>query len=119
MSELVDKYADIRPYNDDEVAASVARLIDDNAFVDVLAKYNLPRFLSTFSIVSRALVRRQLRKKWGAISTVEEVQQEVSRYLAMLVKRTTSEVTFSGLDKLDPKQAYLFQIIAILYWTQR
>ncbi|WP_064435790.1 1-acyl-sn-glycerol-3-phosphate acyltransferase [Pseudoalteromonas neustonica] len=108
MSELVDKYADIRPYNDDEVAASVARLIDDNAFVDVLAKYNLPRFLSTFSIVSRALVRRQLRKKWGAISTVEEVQQEVSRYLAMLVKRTTSEVTFSGLDKLDPKQAYLF-----------
>ena len=33
MSELVDKYADIRPYNDDEVAASVERLINDNAFL--------------------------------------------------------------------------------------
>ena len=65
MSESVDKYADIRPYNDDEVADSVARLIADNAFVDVIAKYNLPRFLSNFPFITRPLVRSQLRKKWG------------------------------------------------------
>ena len=52
MSESVDKYADIRPYNDDEVADSVARLIADNAFVDVIAKYNLPRFLSYFPFIT-------------------------------------------------------------------
>ena len=108
MSEPVDKYADIRPYNDDEVAASVARLIDDNAFIDVVAKYNLPRFLSAVPLLSRALVKYQLRKKWGAINSVEQVQQIVAKYLAQLVKRTTTEVTFSGLDQLDPKQAYLF-----------
>ncbi|MBB1421571.1 1-acyl-sn-glycerol-3-phosphate acyltransferase [Pseudoalteromonas sp. SG43-7] len=108
MSEPVDKYADIRPYNDDEVAASVARLIDDNAFIDVVAKYNFPRFLSAVPLLSRALVKYQLRKKWGAINSVEQVQQIVAKYLAQLVKRTTTEVTFSGLDQLDPKQAYLF-----------
>ncbi|NMM41001.1 1-acyl-sn-glycerol-3-phosphate acyltransferase [Pseudoalteromonas arctica] len=108
MSEPVDKYADIRPYNDDEVAASVARLIDDNAFIDVVAKYNLPRFLSAIPLLSRTLVKYQLRKKWGAINSVEQVQQIVAKYLAQLVKRTTTEVTFSGLDQLDPKQAYLF-----------
>ncbi|MBB1467419.1 1-acyl-sn-glycerol-3-phosphate acyltransferase [Pseudoalteromonas sp. SG41-5] len=108
MSEPVDKYADIRPYNDDEVAASVARLIDDNAFIDVVAKYNLPRFLSAVPLLSRALVKYQLRKKWGAINSVEQVQQIVAKYLAQLVKRTTTEVTFSGLAQLDPKQAYLF-----------
>ncbi|MBB1293047.1 MAG: 1-acyl-sn-glycerol-3-phosphate acyltransferase [Pseudoalteromonas rhizosphaerae] len=108
MSEPVDKYADIRPYNDDEVAASVARLIDDNAFIDVVAKYNLPRFLSAVPFLSRTLVKYQLRKKWGAINSVEQVQQIVAKYLAQLVKRTTTEVTFSGLDQLDPKQAYLF-----------
>lgn len=108
MSELVDKYADIRPYNDDEVADSVTRLINDNAFVDVLAKYNLPRFLSSFPFLTRPLVRSQLRKKWGKLNSVEQVQQEVAQYLSLLVKRTTSEVTFSGLDGLNPKQAYLF-----------
>ncbi len=70
MSELEDKYADIRPYNDDEVAASLARLINDNAFIDVIAKYNLPRFISAMPFIARTLVRSQLRKKWGKFTSV-------------------------------------------------
>ena len=108
MIELEDKYADIRPYNDDEVAASLARLINDNAFIDVIAKYNLPRFISAMPFIARTLVRSQLRKKWGKFTSVEDVQNEVAKYLDKLIKRTTSKVTFSGLDKLDPQQAYLF-----------
>ena len=65
MSELEDKYADIRPYNDDEVAASLTRLINDDAFIDVIAKYNLPRFLSAVPFIARPMVRSQLRKKMG------------------------------------------------------
>ena len=56
MSELEDKYADIRPYNDDEVNASLARLMSDDAFIDVIAKYNLPRFLSAVPFIARPLV---------------------------------------------------------------
>ena len=108
MSELEDKYADIRPYNDDEVNASLARLMSDDAFIDVIAKYNLPRFLSAVPFIARPLVRSQLRKKWGKVTSVEDVQNEVATYLDKLIKRTTSKVTFSGLDKLDPNQAYLF-----------
>ena len=108
MSELEDKYADIRPYNDDEVNASLARLMSDDAFIDVIAKYNLPRFLSAVPFIARPLVRSQLRKKWGKVTSVEDVQNEVAKYLDKLIKRTTSKVTFSGLDKLDPNQAYLF-----------
>lgn len=108
MSRCVDKYADIRPYNDDEVAESLARLIADDAFVDVIAKYNLPRFLTRFPILTRPIIRQRLRKKWGNTHSVELVQQEVANYLDKLIRKTTSEVTFSGLDQLDPKQAYLF-----------
>ena len=108
MSELEDKYADIRPYNDNEVNASLARLMSDDAFIDVIAKYNLPRFLSAVPFIARPLVRSQLRKKWGKVTSVEDVQNEVATYLDKLIKRTTSKVTFSGLDKLDPNQAYLF-----------
>lgn len=108
MSELEDKYADIRPYNDNEVNASLARLMSDDAFIDVIAKYNLPRFLSAMPFIARPLVRSQLRKKWGKVTSVEDVQNEVATYLDKLIKRTTSKVTFSGLDKLAPNQAYLF-----------
>ena len=108
MSELEDKYADIRPYNDNEVNASLARLMSDDAFIDVIAKYNLPRFISAMPFIARTLVRSQLRKKWGKFTSVEDVQNEVAKYLDKLIKRTTSKVTFSGLDKLDPQQAYLF-----------
>jgi len=108
MSELEDKYADIRPYNDNEVNASLARLMSDDAFIDVIAKYNLPRFLSAMPFIARPLVKSQLRKKWGKVTSVEDVQNEVATYLDKLIKRTTSKVTFSGLDKLDPNQAYLF-----------
>lgn len=108
MIELEDKYADIRPYNDNEVATSLKRLIDDNAFIDVIAKYTLPGFLASIPFFSRFVIKHQLRKKWGKVTTVDDVQNEVAFYLNKLIKRTTSKVTFSGLDKLDPKQAYLF-----------
>jgi 1-acyl-sn-glycerol-3-phosphate acyltransferase len=82
--------------------------MSDDAFIDVIAKYNLPRFLSAVPFIARPLVRSQLRKKWGKVTSVEDVQNEVAKYLDKLIKRTTSKVTFSGLDKLDPNQAYLF-----------
>lgn len=104
----MDKYADIRPYNDDEVPAALARLLADNEFIDVIAKHNLPNWLSRWTFIARPLVRSQLRKKWGSVTTVEQVQNEVAQYLELLIKRTTSKVTFSGLDVLDKDTAYLF-----------
>lgn len=108
MSSFVDKYADIRPYNDDEVPAALSRLLEDNDFIDVIAKHNAPSWLNKWPFIARPLVRSQLRKKWGNIATVEQVQQEVAGYLELLIKRTTSKVTFSGLEKLDKSSPYLF-----------
>ena len=45
---------------------------------------------------------------------MDEVQQAVARYLEILVKRTTTKVTFSGLDELDPENLICsFQITEI------
>ncbi|CAH9049456.1 hypothetical protein PSECIP111951_01330 [Pseudoalteromonas holothuriae] len=104
----MDKYAQIRPYNDDEVPAALGRLLADNDFIDVIAKYNLPAWLSHWSALSRPLVRVRLRIKWGGFRTVEQVQQEVAYYLEMLINNTTSKVTYSGLDKLEKDGAYVF-----------
>ncbi|KJY96546.1 1-acyl-sn-glycerol-3-phosphate acyltransferase [Pseudoalteromonas ruthenica] len=104
----MDKYADIRPYNDDEVADAVARLVADNDFVDLIAKHNLPGWLAGMRFLSRPLVRASLKRKWGQVNSVRQVQLEVVHYLERIIHNTTSEVTYSGLDKLDKNQAYLF-----------
>lgn len=108
MTNSNDKFADIRPYNDDEVAASVERLLNDDAFISVIAEHNLPSWLRAIPFLGNYLVKSKLRNKYGKFKTVDEVQHAVSRYLDILVKRTTSNVTFSGLDKLDKNKAYLF-----------
>ena len=108
MTKSTDKFADIRPYNDDEVAASVARLLNDDAFISVIAEHNLPAWLRAIPFLGKALVKSKLRNKYGKFTTVDEVQQAVARYLEILVKRTTTKVTFSGLDELDPEKSYLF-----------
>ncbi|MBE0367163.1 1-acyl-sn-glycerol-3-phosphate acyltransferase [Pseudoalteromonas aurantia] len=104
----MDKYADIRPYNDEEVASALGRLVADNSFIDVIVKYTLPEWLSKWSMLCRPFVRYKLRRKWGRFNSVKQVQDEVARYLDMLVKKTTSKVTYSGLETLDKESAYLF-----------
>ncbi|MFC3033440.1 lysophospholipid acyltransferase family protein [Pseudoalteromonas fenneropenaei] len=104
----MDKFAEIRPYNDDEVAPALARLMADNDFIDVIAKYNLPSFLNQWRTLARILVRWRLRNKWGSFNSVEQVQRVVAQYLSMLIDNTTSKVTFSGLDNLAADKPYLF-----------
>ncbi|MCF2856636.1 1-acyl-sn-glycerol-3-phosphate acyltransferase [Pseudoalteromonas sp. SMS1] len=104
----MDKYADIRPYNDEEVPAALARLLADEQFLDVIAEHNLPKWVSSCSKVSRPLVRARLKLKWRTVNNVEAVQNEVATYLSMLIERTTDKVTYSGLEQLDKDSAYLF-----------
>ncbi len=108
MAKVSDKFADIRPYNDDEVAASVQRLLNDDAFLSVIAEHNLPKWVASIPLLGQFLVKRTLSKKYGAIDNVAELQTEVAGYLDLLIQRTTRKVTFSGIDKLDKNTPYLF-----------
>jgi len=108
VSQKEDKFADIRPYNDSEVPASLQRLINDDDFINLIAKHNIPKWLSPISFITKPLLKKQLAKKWLKLNTVEKLQDEVSRYLGLVIKKTTSQVTFSGLDKLDKTKSYLF-----------
>jgi 1-acyl-sn-glycerol-3-phosphate acyltransferase len=104
----VDKYADIRPYNDEEVAVALSRLLSDNRFIDVITANTLPNWLRRWPALCRPFMRVQLRRKWGSFNSVERVQSEIAHYLEQLLNNTTSKVTYSGLDLLDKESTYLF-----------
>lgn len=104
----MDKYADIRPYNDEEVAPAIVRLLADNEFIDVIAKYTVPKWMLSWRALSRFVVRAKLKSKLGKFQTVLQVQTEVAKYLGLLIKNTTQTVTYTGLEKLDKNKHYLF-----------
>ncbi|WP_019531019.1 1-acyl-sn-glycerol-3-phosphate acyltransferase [Dasania marina] len=102
------QFADIRPYNDDEVAPVLARLVDDKEFVAAIASLRLGRWHKCCKPLVYPIVKRLLRKQVSGMCTVREVQMLVKAYMDGMVDKTTSQCTVSGLEKLDPKQAYLF-----------
>lgn len=103
-----DKFQSIRPYHDHEVTAVIARLLQDKEFVDTITHYQFPRLAKWGSPVLRPLVKRVLRKRFGDMKSISDVQNMVAEYMDKMASRTTQGVTCSGLEKLDPNQAYLF-----------
>ena len=105
--ESID-FEDIRPYRDDEIAAVVARLVNDREFIDTLLGMKFPRLAHWLPWLLRPLIHKVLRREFGHLSSVRQCQELISRQLTQLLGRVTDGVTVSGLDKLDPDRAYLF-----------
>ena len=103
-----DIYKEIRPYNDDEVSGAISRLIDDKEFTTAILHYRFPLLSGIFGWLLTPIIKRFLIKKWSNVQTVEDVQYQVSKYMKGTIDHSCDGVTFSGLDQLDPNQAYLF-----------
>ncbi len=103
-----DTYADIRPYNDNEIADVIRRITHDAEFIEAMTKIRFPRLATWAPWLMQPLVKQALIKKWAGLDSVAKVQDEVASYMQGMVNTTTSKVTFSGIDQLKADQAYLF-----------
>lgn len=107
-----DDFADIRPYRDDEVAAVLSRMLDDDRLIKIIEQFKLPwlseRLPKSFQPLVAAFIRRHLYRHMGSITTVDEVQNVVRSFMDKTVKKTTSGFSYNGIDQLDPNKSYLF-----------
>jgi len=108
MTSTTDPYIDIRPYNDDEIPAALARLINDQEFTAAILKHRFKHQSAWLRALMTPLVKFYLKRKWAKLDSIEAIQLEVKKYLRQTLAQTTQGVSFSGLDKLDTQQAYLF-----------
>ena len=104
----VDRFADIRPYRDEEVPAAIERLIQDDEFIGAIAKYRFGSLMSWLGWAIRPMIRLFLRRKWSKVTTVHQVQMGVTRYMSRMIATSTKGVTFSGIEHLKKEQGYLF-----------
>lgn len=104
----MNEFDDIRPYDDGEVPAVIARLIVDPEFIDLLLSRRAPLLAKICPYLARPFIRRSLRRLTRDMLTVAHVQGYMTVALKTLLAATTDGYSFSGLDKLDPSKAYLF-----------
>ncbi|MBU3069610.1 1-acyl-sn-glycerol-3-phosphate acyltransferase [Aestuariicella sp. G3-2] len=102
------QFDDIRPYNDEEVAPAIDRLLADPELIDAVTRLRFPRLAGWMPWLLKPLVKRVLTRQLHGVSSVDHLQQIVSHYLDSMIERCVDQLTVSGLDKLDPNTPYLF-----------
>jgi 1-acyl-sn-glycerol-3-phosphate acyltransferase len=83
-------------------------ILHDNEFVDAITKYQFPKASQYVGWLLRPFVKQVLAAKMSDVDTVLDFQKLVEGYMAKMINRTTTRLSCSGLDKLDPDEAYLF-----------
>lgn len=105
---MEDQFADIRPYRDDEVRSVMARLLNDNEFLQNIARLRVPWLAGHFPALVRPLARWLLGRELAGVDSVYALQSIVKRYMDRMIERSTDQFTISGLDKLSADKPYLF-----------
>ncbi|MDE1461978.1 1-acyl-sn-glycerol-3-phosphate acyltransferase [Spartinivicinus poritis] len=105
----MDKYEEIRPYHDHEVREVVDRLLYDDGFLESMAKFRLGKLATKLGPVINPCLRWLLRRELKSVNDVTSLQDVVEKYVDRVIHLTTTDVTFSGAEKLNKQQqSYLF-----------
>ncbi len=108
MSSIdADPYADIRPYNDAEAPAALARLASDPELASALADLKLPRLKQWLPLLACWICQRWLSRRLQDVHTIADFQLLLEPELAKLID-ATAQFSCSGLERLDAKQSWLF-----------
>ena len=102
------QFDEIRPYHDDEVSNVVTRLLASQELFSALAKFRFPRLSRWLPFIIEPLVKKALQKQLSGVDTVAQMQDIVAGYMQNMIDRTTSKLSFSGIERLDPNAAYLY-----------
>ncbi|MCP3752678.1 1-acyl-sn-glycerol-3-phosphate acyltransferase [Pseudomonas sp. SBB6] len=105
---MMGEFDAIRPYDDAEVPAVLARLLSDPAFLDILTHFRFPRTAGAFGWLLKPLIARRLRKEFAGVSCVSTLQDKVEYYVDHTIERATDGVTYTGVEQLKAGTAYLF-----------
>jgi 1-acyl-sn-glycerol-3-phosphate acyltransferase len=108
MTNDIDEFHDIRPYNDAEVRPVIDALVTNKELLDVLGRFKFPRLKALTGSLLNPLVQWALKREFKQVTDVASWQKIISKYMEKMLKRSVSELTYSGLDKLQPGRGYLF-----------
>ena len=105
---LSDPFADIRPYRDEEVLPVLQRLLKNPDFLRAIASLRFERATNLVPWLIKPLVRCFLKWELRDVRDIHTMQTVIKRYMDRMIAASSGSFTVSGLEALDPGQAYLF-----------
>ncbi|UTW06892.1 1-acyl-sn-glycerol-3-phosphate acyltransferase [Pseudomonas benzenivorans] len=105
---MMGEFDAIRPYADAEVPAVLARLLADDAFLDILTQFRFPRLANPLGWLLKPLIAYRLRREFRDVASVAALQDRVEDYVDRTIEQATDGVTYSGVERLKAGSAYLF-----------
>ena len=92
---MMTNFDDIRPYNDEEFPAALQRMADSEVIPAIAQYLGVPE--------------ETLRNRIRNVRTIDEFQLGLLKELfEILLKKTTSQLTWSGMENISEKKPYLF-----------
>lgn len=104
----MDKYNDIRPYNDDEVRPVLDRLLKDDDFIGAVGAYKFPRLTKMLPQLTGFVLRLAMTRQLSSVYDVASLQHIVEKYMSYMLNGSTTSFTVSGIENLQHGRAYLF-----------
>jgi len=104
----MDLFDAIRPYNDAEVPVILTRLSKDKAFLDSLIRFRYPELGALRMALLRPLLALRLQVQLRGIQSVAQLQAHIEPYINQTIERSTTGVSWSGIEALDLSKAHLF-----------
>jgi hypothetical protein len=101
-------FDEIRPFNDAEIPDAIEQLVSDQEFISAIVNYRFGSKAPWLTTLLSPLVKWYLRRHWRSLTTVQDVQLYLAKYLNQALKKTSDGLSWSGLEKLDRNCAYLF-----------
>lgn len=108
MTDNNDIFKDIRPYNDDEVRPVIDALVNNQELLSVIGRFKFPRLKMMVGKLLNEPIKWALRREFKHVSDVDSWQKMIAKYMDKMLKRTVTQLTYSGLEQLEPGKGYLF-----------
>lgn len=104
----MDKFKDIRPYQDPEIRPVLDKLITDPEFLDSIARFYYPRLTRLFPEFMKGAASKKLRGQVKDVHDVKSMQDVIAVYMDKMIHDTTTDLSNSGMDSLKSDRSYLF-----------
>lgn len=104
----MDKFKEIRPYQDDEIPKVIEGLMANAEFLDAIASFYAPRLSRIFPSWTRGMAEKKLKSQLSKVKDVATMQDVIAEYMDKMIEDTTTQLTNSGLKNLKEGRSYLF-----------
>lgn len=104
----MDKYKNIRPYQDEEIRPLLDKLLQDEEMLDSIARFYYPRLTRFFPRAMKEAAGKKLGQQVSTVHDVKSMQDVIAGYMDKMIHDTTTRLSNSGLEHLQDGRNYLF-----------